>query len=241
MNLTHYKIISAKYSLLFIMIFCFLNNCFSQDTVKRHNRLTQSVMEDYFVLKTDKTIKQGLYQAIYGRNTAIASGAYLNNERVGIWHFYDSYGRPVQNFNYDNNTIIYEEPDSYITQHFIRYKFDDKITDSTKISKPMKIGGRCYGYIPYLSIFRLTDDYANTDFTSFSAVLEILVSPGGRLADFKVHIQSSDDDERITSFSPDLIDEKDRLFVPATINGKPVLCRIFVRCRITSDGQLDIY
>jgi hypothetical protein len=229
------KIIQISFFILW------LNNCFAQDTVKRHNSLTQSVREDYFVLKTNKTIKQGLYQAIYQRNnTAIASGLYKNNIRVGIWHFYDLSGRLVQNFDCDNNSITYEESDSYISERHINYSFDDKITDSAKVTKPMKVGGRCYGYIPYLSVFRLSYDYINTDFTSFSAILEILVSPGGRLADFKIHIRS-DNDERITTFSPDLIDEKDKQFVPATINGNPVLCRIFVKCRITDEGELDVY
>jgi hypothetical protein len=241
MTLIHNKTIQAKYSLLYIILICLINNCFSQDTVKRRDRLTQSVSEEYFVLKSDKTIKQGLYQAIYGRDIALASGDYLNNKQVGIWHFYDTNGRLVQNFDFNLNSIIYEEPDNYISGMHIKYSFDDTIGNHDRVTKPIKIGGRCYGYIPYLSLFRLSDDYANSDFTQLNAILEILVSPGGRLADFKIHIQGSDDSERITSFSPDLIDENDRLFVPATINGKPVLCRIFVRCRITGLGQLDVF
>jgi len=241
MTLAYNKIIPAKYGLLYIIIICLVNNCFSQDTVKRRNRLTQNVLEEYFVLKSDKTIKQGLYQAIYGHDIALASGDYFNNKQVGVWHFYDTNGRLVQNFDYSINAITYEEPDNYISGMHIKYSFDDTVGKQDRVTKPMKIGGRCYGYIPYLLVFRLSDDYVNTDFTRFNAILEILVSPGGRLADFKVHIQGADDSERITSFSPDLIDERDRLFVPATINGKPVLCRIFIKCRITGGGLLDVY
>jgi len=153
--------------------------------------------------------------------------------------FYDKYGRLVQNFNYEWNSIAWEIADDTLTATHIRYDFDNKITDSDRVTKPMKAGGIYYGYIPYLKLFRLSDDYMGTDLSQFTAVLEILVSPGGRLADFKVHIKSQDD-ERITTFSTDLIDEDDRLFVPATINHKAVLSRIFVKCRITDEGELDI-
>jgi len=197
-------------------------------------------MEQFFVLKSNKDIKQGLYQALYRRRIALASGDYANNRRVGLWHFYDKYGRLAQNFDYDHKTITWEMPNDSLTATHIRYGFDTKINDSDRVTKPMKMGGIYYGYLPYLELFKLSDDYQNIDFSQFSAVLEILVSPGGRLADFKVHIQSPVD-ERITSFSPELIDEDDRLFIPATINHQPVLSRIFVQCRITDEGELDIF
>jgi hypothetical protein len=229
----------VKKVILLIAIHFFVSHAMAQDSVMRKNRLTQSVIEQFLVLKSNKEIKQGLYQAIYRRQVALASGNYVNNKRVGAWHFYDKYGRLVQNFNYGLNSITWEIADDSLTATHIRYIFDNKLKNSDRVTKPMKAGGIYYGYIPYLKLFRLSDDYAETDLTQFTAVLEILVSPGGRLADFKVHIKSPDD-ERITTFSPDLIDEDDRLFVPATINYKPVLCRIFVKCRITDDGELDI-
>lgn len=227
-----------KTILLIIMVF-FVSCAVAQDSVIKKNRLTQSVIEHFLVLRSNKEIKQGLYQAIYHRRIALASGNYANNKRIGVWHFYDSYGRLVQNFNYAQNSITWEIADDSLTATHIRYGFDNKFTDSDRVTKPMKIGGTYYGYIPYLKLFRLSDDYMGTDLSQFTAVLEILVSPGGRLADFKVHIKSPVD-ERITTFSTDLIDEDDRLFVPASINHKPVLCRIFVKCRITDDGELDI-
>jgi hypothetical protein len=229
----------VKKVILLIAIYFFVNRAVAQDSVMRKNRLTQSVIEQFFVLKSNKEIKQGLYQAIYRRRVALASGNYADNKRVGVWHFYDKYGRLVQNFNYEWNSIAWEIADDTLTATHIRYDFDNKITDSDRVTKPMKAGGIYYGYIPYLKLFRLSDDYMGTDLSQFTAVLEILVSPGGRLADFKVHIKSQDD-ERITTFSTDLIDEDDRLFVPATINHKAVLSRIFVKCRITDEGELDI-
>ena len=215
-------------------------NCFSQDSTRIKNRLTETIIERFFVSSADKNSKTGPYNAVYRHNTPLASGEYANNKKVGTWHFYDIWGKPVENFNYDKNTLLYEKPDDSVSEQQIRYSFDDSIKNTDYVTKPIKPGGRYYGYLPYLRIFKLSDDYNNTVVALFTAVLEILVSPGGRLADFKVHIRS-DDSERITTFSTELIDKEDRIFVPATINGKPVISTIFVKCRLTLDGELDVY
>jgi hypothetical protein len=222
-----------------IIIFC-VCNCYAQDTVKQRNRLTASVVETFFVLKSDKQTKQGLYQAVYKHNIPLASGKYVNNKRVGVWHFYDLNGSLVENFDYDRNALLYEKPDDILTETRIQYSFDaDSIKNSDRLTKPIKPGGRCFGYIPYLKVFKLSDDYLGTDPRLFIGVLELLISPGGRLADFKIHIKS-EDSERITTFSTELIAPEDKVFVPATVNSAPIISRIFVRCRLNDDGELDL-
>jgi len=225
--------------LFFILLSFFACKCTAQDSTSERNRLTGTIVENFYVLKSNKQIKTGQYTSIYRHNTALASGRYSNNKKVGIWHFYDTRGLLVENFNYSRNALLYERPDDSVSNQQIRYAFDDTIPDSNDVTKPIKPGGRYYGYLPYLKLFKLSDDFIGTDPSLFTAVLEILVSPGGRLADFKVHIKS-DDFERITTFSTELIDNEDKVFIPATINGRPVISRIFVKCRITIDGELDI-
>lgn len=207
--------------------------------MRKKNRLTESVVERFFVLKSDKETKNGLYQAIYKRNIPLASGMYTNNKKTGIWHFFDLSGTLIENFDYSRNRLLYEKPDDIISETQIQYSFDDSIANTDKVTKPIKPGGRYFGYIPYLKIFKLSDDFIDTDPRLFIAVLEILVSPGGRLADFKVHIKSADF-ERITTFSTELIDDEDKVFIPATLNGRPIMSRIFVKCRLTDDGNLDV-
>ena len=228
-----------KFILITIIVF-FVCHCQAQDMVKKRNRLTPSVVETFFVLKSDKEIKQGLYQAVYSHNIPLASGRYANNKKVGMWHFYDLNGTLLENFDYDRNAMLYEKPDNVLSEVQIQYAFDNKIADSDKITKPIKPGGRYFGYIPYMRMFKLSDDFIGTDTRLFTAVLELLVSPGGRLADFKVHIKSNDF-ERTTTFSTELFSDEDKLFVPATINGQPVLSRIFVKCKLTDTGELDVY
>jgi len=225
--------------LFFILLSFFACKCSAQDSTSVRNRLTGTIVENFYVLRSNKQIKTGQYTAVYRHSTALASGRYLNNKKVGIWHFYDTGGILIENFDYSRNVLLYEKPDDTVSEQQIRYAFDDTITNSTHVTKPIKPGGRYYGYLPYLNLFKLSDDFIGTDPSLFSAVLEILVSPGGRLADFKVHIKS-DDFERITTFSTELIDNEDKIFIPATINGRPVISRIFVKCRLTINGELDV-
>lgn len=229
----------SKKIILFTILLLYLCNGYAQDTVRKKNRLTESVVERFFVLKSDKETKNGLYQAIYKRNIPLASGMYTNNKKTGIWHFFDLSGTLIENFDYSRNRLLYEKPDDIISETQIQYSFDDSIANTDKVTKPIKPGGRYFGYIPYLKIFKLSDDFIDTDPRLFIAVLEILVSPGGRLADFKVHIKSADF-ERITTFSTELIDDEDKVFIPATLNGRPIMSRIFVKCRLTDDGNLDV-
>lgn len=227
-----------KYILLILSLLCTCY-CFAQKTVTQKNRLTELVMERYSVMDTNKQIKQGLYQAIYWHRTVIATGTYDNNVKTGIWHFFDTRGRLVENFDYDNLRLLYEEPMDSISSEHIIYAFDNTFKDTDHVTKPIKIGGRCYGYIPYMKFFMLSHDFDDLNILRFTAILELLISPGGRLADFKVHIKSPDF-ERITTFSTELIDDEDKIFIPATLNRKPILSRIFVKCRITDDGGLDV-
>jgi hypothetical protein len=226
--------------LLFSFFLFFSISSFSQDSTRKKNRLTSTITETFYVLKNNEQIKNGLYQATYMHHTALASGNYLNNVKTGIWHFYDLNGLLVENFDFIKGKLLYERPDDLLSAQQIRYAFDDAITDSALITKPVKPGGRYFGYLPFITIYKLSDDFVGTDLSAFTAVLELLISPQGRLADFKVHIKT-DDFERVTSFSTELFNDEAKRFIPATINGTPVISRIFVRCRITSNGELDVY
>lgn len=236
-------VILKKYCLLLIaslITFC-SNAQENKETTKKKNWLTESVKEKFEVLKGDNKIKEGLYEAIYTtNNTVIARGHYENNKRIGTWHFWDIHGRLVEAFDFTNNALLAEEAIDNTSRQYIWYSFDQRLKDSDRITKPLRIGGRCYGYIPYLQLYRLPRSYNDVDERLLNATLELLISPGGRLADLKVHIIALDNSDDVTTFSPDIFSEEDKEFIPATVNGKPVMSRIFVACRITYNGALDV-
>ena len=226
-----------KIFLLLIPLF-YVTNCFSQDTVERKKRLTDFVIERYFFLKSDQKTKQGPYKAFYRRKTLIASGNYNKDKKAGIWHFYESDGRLVERFNYDTNTLLNEAP--LDTADDISYLFDVKTDSTDRLTRPLKIGGSYYGFIPYVNLFKLPFSVIDVNTNSFNAYIELLISPGGRLADYKVHLASAEYDyKQTTTMDLGLFAEEDRQFIPATLNNEPILSRIIIKCYVTRFGDLD--
>ena len=225
---------------LFIIPLIYITDCFAQETVERKNRLTDSVIEKYYVLKSDKKTKDGPYQALFQRKTVIASGNYSKDKKTGTWRFFDTSGKLAESYDYDTNKFTYEAP-LYATDD-ISYLFDEQLKKTDKVTRPYKIGGIYYGYIPYVSIFRLPFDTYGINTEAFDADVELLISPMGRLAEYKVRIISSQYNyDHTVSLDVHLFDEADRKFVPATLNDKPILSRIIIRCYITNNGGLDFY
>lgn len=209
----------------------------AQDTKQKTTRLTDSVYEVYHVLKTNKTIKQGLYHARYGETIPVASGNFDNDVKVGTWRFFDIRGHLLQVYNYDAKKLEYEAPE--VAGSDLHYFVDETIDSTDVVTKPIKIGGRYYGYIPYLNLFRLPEDIWDINRIKYTAVAELLISPLGRLAYYKVTILGKDGYERVINMNLNLPNQEDKIFFPAKKNGEPVACRIMINARITDIGRLD--
>jgi hypothetical protein len=221
-----------------IFILFFITNCFSQETIEKKNRLTDEVTERFHVLKNNEQIKEGLYQALFKRKLAVASGKYTQGKKTGVWYFYNNKGTVVQIYNYDKDSLRYESRED--TTSSLRYLIDKVISDTDKVTKPIKVGGRYYGYLPYLGLYKIPFNPYEYGTFDLAAVVELLISPLGRLAEYKVHLFSPYNNYNpITTMDIRLFKEEDRKFIPATYNGKPVLSRIIISCRVTIDGGLD--
>jgi hypothetical protein len=225
-----------NYILIFACLFAVAKANGQQETSKKTNRLTDSVKEVYNVLKSNKYIKHGLYQAVYRENIAVATGMYDNDKKVGIWRFFDSDGRLMQTYNYDAHKLNYEAPE-LITSN-LRYFADVDIDSTDVVTKPLKVGGRYYGYLPYLQLFKLPNDIWDINRERYTATVELLISPLGRLAYYKVNIIGFDF-KRTINMNVHLPNEEDMTFIPAKLNGEPVACRIIIAARITDSGHLD--
>ncbi|WP_183559107.1 hypothetical protein [Mucilaginibacter sp. SP1R1] len=222
---------------LLIAALFYLNTTFAQETVVRKHRLTDLITEKISVLKSDKATRQGLYQAIYLEKTTIASGQFNSDKKTGICHFYDTKGRLLQNYDYTKKTLMYEAVED--TTSNLRYFVDKQLTDTDHTTKPVKVGGRYFGYLPYFKLFKLPAGLMDINRLASMAVVELLISPGGRLADFKVHIYSGANYQKNFNMNIDLLNEEDKEFIPATLNGEPIGCRIMVRCLINAEGGID--
>jgi hypothetical protein len=228
----------VKHFYIYLLAFLLPVCCLAQETVIIKRKLTNGVKERFSVLKSDNVTKQGLYQALLDNKTALASGNYTNNVKTGIWNFYDTKNNIIQRFNYTTNTLVYEAPeDSTSNCHYV---VDRTVSGTDHTTKPVIRGDRYYGYINYLRLFRLPTDMRNIDNEAVTTTIELLVSPGGRLADYVVHFQAPNYDRKV-GFNIAFLSDEDKTFIPATINGEPIACRIFIRCYLTSGGDLDLY
>ncbi len=226
--------------LIFITAIFFLNIGFSQDTVERKNRLTDSVIERFYVLKANPAIKQGPYQAIFRRKSFVALGKYQNNKKTGVWQFFNTSGKLVEKYNYNSKRITLEVPLS--EDDDLNFLFDAPLDTTDKLTRPLKIGGSYYGFIPYVNAFQLPFDTFDTNTNSFEAYVELLISPLGRLADYKVHLKSVQYNyNQNFNLDVNLFSEEDRTFIPATLNGEPILSRIVIKCFVKDNGGLDFF
>lgn len=217
----------------------FSGRCLAQDYIQKKNDLTRRVTEEYSVNKSNEYVKDGRYLAYY-RRTLIATGNYTTGKPSGVWHYYDYRGTPMQNFDFEAMNLSYEAPEDS-TSH-LRYYVDKKIADTDLLTKPLRIGGRYYGYIPYLSAFKVPFSMYDVRAEFFNVWIELLISPLGRLADYKVYLTSYYYRyEQTFSFDVNLFKEDDKLFIPATINHQPVISRILIRCSLQNDGGIDFY
>jgi hypothetical protein len=237
------QFILLKKLLLFIFSFCFLHSisCSAQETVLKKDKLNNRIIEKFQVLKDNENIKQGPYAAFYRRKTPIAMGTYSKGKKTGLWRFYDAKGQLMQVYNYDDGSLKYEARE-YTGVSDFWYVVDKVLSDTDKVTKPIKVGGRYYGYLPYLGAYKIPFSPFEYGTEGCVAVVELLISPLGRLAEFKVRSACSllQYDQTIT-ISTSLFKEEDKQFIPATYNGVPILSRIFIRCRVTLDGGLDYF
>jgi hypothetical protein len=227
-----------KRYLLLLTALLFINHCFAQDTLEIKRKLSGNVTEIFKVLAKDVNTRQGLFRAVYKKDQVVAIGNYENDKKVSLWKFYDPKGTVMQTYDYSTCRLFYEAPED--TTSHLRYLADKFLKEGDKITKPIKVGGRYYGYLPYLNLFTLPKEYNYVNRNALAAKVELLVSPGGRLADYKVTVIDADSgiDLRTINMNIKLPDPADLVFIPATLNGEPIACRIIIQCVVTNAGHL---
>src|SRR5579872_7072139 len=136
------------YRRLFLAIFFlfYTLNCVAQEIIEKKNKLNNFVTEEYYVSKADQQTKNGSYHAFYNRKILIAEGTFLNGKKTGIWNFYGTRGNLLQRYNFNKDSLEYEARERLPSD--FHYLVDQTITDSDRVTKPLKIGGRYFGYLP---------------------------------------------------------------------------------------------
>ena len=236
------RIIDNLVKIYFIVLFLasFRSYCIAQDTVERKNRLSDSVQERFFVLKANQQIRQGPYKAFFRKKTLLATGNYDKNLKTGVWHFYNTTGRIIEKYDYDRHAFLFEGP--LDTTDDLKFAFDTTFAKRDTVTRPLKIGGSYYGYIPYVTFFKLPFETMDVNTDSFDAYIELLISPLGQLADYKVRLMSKYYKyDHTFNLDSHLFSIEDRTFQPATLNRNPILSRIVIKCFVDASGGLDFF
>jgi TonB family protein len=87
----------------FILLALSCLNCFSQELIKKTNLRKDGLKETFFVLKSDKSVRQGEYYLLYHGNP-IQEGFYCNGKKSGIWKY--SGGDSGFSYDHDSCTIV---------------------------------------------------------------------------------------------------------------------------------------
>ena len=67
-----------------------------------------STKETYYVLKSDENIKHGEYKKKF-HGKSLKKGEYVNNERTGIWEYYNLSGDVIHKVNVESMEIVYDK------------------------------------------------------------------------------------------------------------------------------------
>ncbi len=184
---------------------------------------------------------QGQYTA-YLDKKLLAVGNYNQNQKIGTWTFFDKQNQPCQRYNYDTKTLMFESPEN--AANGVRYIVDDSLTTEYSFSRPVRIGGRYYGYLNYVNLIRLPEDLRNLSNESYKPTIELLVSPGGRLAEFKFRVHPTfsavDINDVVLNLNLKLIKEEDKIFIPGKLNDKPLPIRIIIPCQFYKSDMVRL-
>lgn len=107
--------------LTFIPIFLF-----GQKTKKVNNNDTY---EEYYVLKSDKSVKHGSYKKFDYNGTTLINGCYKNAVKDSIWEFYDNKSELQQKYDFSKNELVYNKISGFAMK--MKFEVMDN-SDSTK-------------------------------------------------------------------------------------------------------------
>jgi hypothetical protein len=226
--------------ILLLLLLCYLSGfCCAQDTVKaighelveRTNDPSPNIHEKFTVLKVDKKIKHGLFQAFLDNKTLVASGRYDHGVKVGVWRYCDTRGIMEQAFNYTSKKMLYAKmPDTA----FVQFNFESKINGTDTLTYPVKIGGGFYGYnhIIFTMPNQFWKDRSANALAQCKTTYVLNIGADGEITK-AIFLVEADKFRHIYEIQLSQLSNEDKLFVPATQNGKLIPAVGYVKVPMT--------
>ena len=196
--------------LIFFSLFLFPSLLFAQETVKKTNDNGKN-KEVFYVLKSDKKIKQGPYQKFNFAGQLVAEGFYKNGEkdsvwteywaaprvkalgsyangkRIGIWQFFSTTGDLQQEYDFTDSVLIADETlQSSKSKTFKLIQGTDTI-ETTLDRPPVYIGGKaCMQSTLIKGITYPREMFSVRENIVGDVEIEFVVTKDGMAQDFKI-------------------------------------------------------
>jgi TonB family protein len=175
------------------LIFVFLNlYAFCQETI-----LKKKGREIYYVLKTDENIKHGSYNYVI-KKKIVVKGQYENNEKTGIWEFFNANDSLEQKYDYSNKKMIFNKNENDFEN--CKVVVNDEKTEIMPEVKPIFVGGMS-SYERFISDNLKYPKEAKAKRIEGRQIVLILLSKDGEVKNSKIY----------RSISPDIDQEALRL------------------------------
>jgi hypothetical protein len=194
-----------------------LSVIYSQD-LKLITRTYYPTTEEYEVLKSNKNVKNGTYTKNVYKKLSV-KGTFKNNQRVGIWEFYDFQSDELeQKYDYDNKKLLYCDPTIQKPYNFF---YNDKWMIAKLDSMPYLIGGLAD---LKLKIFQKIQDYCfqnRTQTLPFAGVtvFSFVVDKNGTAKNHKITISSKSPVEESLL---NIVKSYSNNWIPGIYNGEKV-------------------
>ena len=231
---------------LIIITFC-ISFSYAQKPRKKKSDYSDTFSEIYYVLKEDKSVKDGPYE-LRLLKIPVITGQYENSVKIGVWTYYNSLGKPLYKYDFSSNTIVewyngkfdaiqWEHNvfkkswltkegkvvpyTDYSTREFEVIRNSDTIT-TTLERPPIMIGSDLMFQFELFKI--LQNNISNLPNISFSSI-SFIVDKDGNARDFNIEATSGAGFEK--GFISE-INQRNLKWIPGQIDAKPVMTKITI-------------
>lgn len=133
----------TKQTLSFITLLLTVQFAFSQNLVRRkiYHKVTNHLVEEFDTKDSTSSIKLGYYARYNAQNgKLIKTGSFNNNQRTGVWSFFDDSTKLSFKYNYTNGLVLFSKPDT-LAKYFLRIANVDTNFYAGLSQIPLFVGG----------------------------------------------------------------------------------------------------
>lgn len=203
-------------------------NVYAQDTRTTH--MSESLTQMYTYKGGDKKMKDGLSKVLDEKNNVLAMGYYRQNQKAGVWNYYNPQGVVVQQYDYAKNALL--SNNNYDGGSIVKYSFDipdENIPGNARVEPPVKVGGINYGFFLLYNTRQIPKELRNETSTIQAALsYEFTVGADGKLERWDIVYLDEATDKPIRKENQSIkhLPEDAYDFIAAKVDGKPVRSKL---------------